>query len=152
MKFSPLSWLQKKSSLYCKHHSETVNRCGSLFYYQRAQNQSRLCGIFFAYCLVSRYDRLCRAALCWPLLFERYFHPCVVCHHSVEGMLVGIKTYQRENDHEHSEQKCAFSTCMSKPRHPLHSTLTCVWLCQTSKAQYSNFQLSSFYKTRLSHA
>lgn len=27
----------------------------------------------------------------WPLLLERYFHPCLGCHHSVEGMLVGSK-------------------------------------------------------------
>lgn len=94
--------LKKRYRYILKITAKSVIRRGNLFYHLSSEIKVALCGIFFVQCIVmpSLWQSIQGSRKTGRYSIERYFHPCLGCHHSVERMAVSFKTYYREKDYD----------------------------------------------------
>ena len=110
------SWLKKYLNYIVHIAAKCCEQAWEPVISSKSAKQSRLCGLFFAHCLVSRYGRLGRAASRWPHSWSGILTPVWSATITVRSDFGRFKTYPRENDYEHFFKKCAFCTHTPTPR------------------------------------
>lgn len=119
------------------HSKICVQMWKSVILTKRAENIRSEAAFFCLKCLIGYtcYGRSGRAVIDWPFLLVRYFHPCSVCHHSVEGMEVGFKLTKRNFSHEKTNSSPCICIYSKFSHHRTHTYLRPCCIRKTFKTK-----------------